>query len=478
MMTSAPLPHVLRLVEGVTHQRITVRLDPDSVELVGDALEVLREDAGVLIAEGRLCEGEAPAFWEIGECLFTIDGEGELGELQPRLRLFRGHEPVTPESLIFFERRPLPGGVEDGREVMVAELTIDRRDCRYNRDWAAFHLRKRRQFAEEIERFLRDSVNAFAAPERAELALSRRNEQDRALLLRAVAQRIHDAPFELYSRFIGRRRLIKDGISTLLHIEAGHGGACSEKAQALRFIADALEIPAQYVLCGPNTRGELPADVLLAILDTFDTQYSTAVQAYWNHVAVLVELEGREVLVDASGGNIPFLWESGEPLAEMLDRHGAERRGVPHRYVVGSDELHYHRVVQELPENLLFALELGWADPHIDLVQALDDELGLMTMPDLWLGGLAYRDEEERATLRAWYDEKWIAPGHVRGVVFTDDLTTAAGPIADELRERYPAVAAAATEARSSIEERLEEANPGARYKAELVLVGRREDLD
>lgn len=478
MSRSAPLPHVVSLVDGVTHQRAALRVDPESVELVGEAIELFREEASELVADGWLAAGSERDFWEIGECLFTVDAAGELGEPQPWLRLFREHELIPPEFPLLFERRPLPGGIEAGREVMVAELTIDRRDCLYNRDWQAFHLRKRRQFADELERFLREAALDYVDPDRAELALARRDESDKALLLRAAAQRVFNAPFELYSRFTGRRRLIKDGISTLLNVMAGHGGACSEKAQAIRFVTDALGLPAQYILCGPETRGELPTDILLEILETFEAQYSTTAQAFWNHIAVLVELDGREVLVDASGGNIPFLWESGEDLEALLDRRGEARRGVLHRYVVGSDELFYHRADQELPERLLYALELGWADPHIDLVQALDDELGLMTMPDLWLGALVYRDEEERALLREWYEEKWLEPGHVRGVLFSNDLTTAEGAIADELRASYPSVAAAVTEAHPYIEERLEEANPGSRYKAEIVLVGRREDIE
>jgi hypothetical protein len=215
-------------------------------------------------------------------------------------------------------------------------------------------------------------------------------------------------------------------------------------------------------------------DALLEILESFEVQYTSRAQAFWNHLAVLVEIGDDEVLVDASNGNIPFLWTKGEELAAMLDRRGRARRGIVHRYVVGADELFYHRVDQRVPERLLFALELGWADPHIDLVQVLDDELGLLTMPDLWLGVLAHRDEAERQTLRQWYLDRWLAPGHVRGVEFAADLLSAQGLMAAELRERYPAAARAATEGRAYLEDRLEEANPGGSYSTELVVVGRR----
>jgi hypothetical protein len=135
-------------------------------------------------------------------------------------------------------------------------------------------------------------------------------------------------------------------------------------------------------------------------------------------------------------------------------------------------------VDQSLPERLLYALELGLADPHIDLVQALDDELGLLTMPDLWLGVLAYREEEERRTIRDWYLQHWLEPGHVRGVLFTEDPVGAAGELADELRRMYPAAAMAASDGREYIEQRLEEANPGERYRVEFVVAGRLEHMD
>lgn len=470
---TAPLPHAVLLAEGTTRQRAAIGVDPEQTRVVADALELFRRPPDELVAAGRLPRSGVTPFLEMGECLFAVAADGELGALRERLRLLRGHEQVGPGSPLLFERRPLPGGA---REVMLAELTIDRRDGEYDRDWRAYHLRKRRQAAGEVEAFLLEAAAARHGRARAERALASGDERDRALLLEAAARRVFEAPFELYSRFVGERRLIKDGLATLRNVAAGHGGACSEKAQAVRFVADALELPAAYVLAGPNTRGEVPVDTLLQILESFEVQYTSSAQAFWNHLAVLVEIGGEEVLVDASNGNIPFLWTRGEELAAMLDRRGRARRGIAHRYVVGSDELFYHRVDQRVPERLLFALELGWADPHIDIVQALDDELGLMSMPDLWLGVLAYRDEAERRTLHQWYLDRWLAPGHVRGVEFAADCLEAPGPMAEELRARYPAAARAATEGRTYIEERLEEANPGASYRVEFIVAGRRVD--
>lgn len=470
---STPLPHVLSLVEGVTRQRAALVIDADEVPSVADALDLFRCPPEALIERGQLPSDAVVPFLEMGECLFVITHDGALGDPHEWLRLAQGHELITMDGPLQFERRALDGS---GHEVMLAELTVDRREIPYDRDWPAFHKRKLGQFENEIETFLFESASSFVGERKASEAMSSRTEEDKALLLEAASKRIFNAPFELYSRFVGQRRLIKDGLSTLRNIMCGHGGACSEKAQAVRILADALEIPASYVLSGPNTRGEVPVEALLEILETFEAQFSSKAQAFWNHIAVLVELGGREILVDASNGNIPYLWVSGDELEAMLDREGPQRKGVAHRYVVGADELFYHRVDQLVPERLLYALELGWADPHIDIVQVLDDELGLLTMPDLWLGVLAYRDDDERQTLRSWYHDQWLTPGHVRGVLFAKDLETAEGPLASELRDRYPEAASAATAGRAFIEERLEEANPGANYRIELVVVGRRQN--
>lgn len=471
---STPLPHVLSLIEGVTRQRSALHIHAGDVLSVADALALFRCQPEALVERGQLPSDAVAPFLEMGECLFVITHDGDLGDPHEWLRLIQGHEDITMESPLQFERRPLDG---DGREVMLAELTLDRREIPYDRDWSAFHKRKLGQFRNEIETFLFDSAATLVGERRASKAMTDGTEESKALLLEAASQRIFNSPFELYSRFVGQRRLIKDGLSTVRNITRGHGGACSEKAQAMRILADALEIPASYILSGPNTRGEVPVSALLEILETFEAQFSSTAQAYWNHIAVLVELGGREILVDASNGNIPYLWVEGDELEAMLDRKGTQRKGVAHRYVVGSDELFYHRVDQLVPERLLYALELGWADPHIDLVQVLDDELGLLTMPDLWLGVLAYRDDGERETLRSWYHDQWLAPGHVRGVLFAENLETAEDPLAVELRNRYPEAASAATAGRAFIEGRLEEANPGANYRVEFVVVGRREGI-
>jgi hypothetical protein len=475
-MNHAPLPHVLLVTDGVTKQAAALRIDPERIERVGQALELFLREPEELVETGQLPPGAEPWFLELGECLYTVVDDGRLGPLHQGIQLFQAHEPLALEAPLLFERRPLPHEGSTVEEVMLAHLSLDRRGCRYDRDWELFHLRKRLQGREEIRNFLHWAASASVGPERAERALARRIVEDKELLLRAAAQRIFEAPFELYSRFVGRRRLIKDGLTTLRNIEAGDGGACSEKAQAMRLIADELEIPATYSFAGPDAKGEVPTDALLEILDTFDVEYSHAVQIYWNHVALLVELGGREVLIDASNGNIPFLWAEGEELTAMLDRRGSARLGLPHRYVVGSDDLYYHRVDQVLAERLLFALEIGWADPHVDLVHALDDELGLLTMPDLWLGLLPYQDEEDRQILHDWYRQKWIEPGLVRGVLFTDDPFGAQGPLAHELRERYPRAASAASACKGYIEGRLEEANPGGGYQVEFVVAGRLEE--
>lgn len=470
------LPHVLQLTEGVTHQRVALRVEPTEIESLGQALELFLKEPKELVETGVLPRDGVESYLEISECLFTVVGDGGLGELHEGLHLYQETESVVPEMPLLFERRPVPGDKRGKlNEIMLADIVIDRRNCKYDRDWNVFHQRKIDQAKEELQSFLLAATTELAGRERAEKAIRNRHEEDKELLFRAAARRVFDAPFELYSRFVDKRRLIKDGLSTLRHVMSGDGGACSEKAQAIRLIADFLEIPASYVIAGPDATGEVPVDAMLEILETFEVEYSRAVQTYWNHIAVLATIGDREILVDASNGNIPFLWVSGDELEAMLDRRGAERRAVEHRYVVGADRLYYNRVDQLVPERLLYALELGWADTHIDLVQSLDDELGLLTMPDLWLGLLPFRTDEERGLVEDWYHQKWLSPGLIQGVLFTDDPLNAEGELASQIEERYPRAVRAASAGREYIEYRLEEANPGAGYHVEFVVLGRKE---
>jgi hypothetical protein len=469
-VTPRPPVHLLQLTEGVTRQQATLLVDADQVRTVGQGLELFRHPPEELIARGQLVSDLTEPFLEMGECLFTLTSDGKLGPPAQGVALTQGTEPRPPDAPLLFERRPL---VDSHDEVMLARLTVDRRNGWYERDWTTYHRRKLRQGERDLGDFIRQAATSSLGEDKAAALLARRDHDAKATLLRAVAHRVFEAPFELYSRFVGQRRLIKDGLATMRNIARGHGGACSEKVQVLRLAAEFLELPARFLLAGPNARGDLPTGAMLEALETCEFDHLAAVQAYWNHLALLIEVEGQEILVDGSNGNIPFLWVSGQELRGLLDHRGSERKGVPHRYVVGRDELFYHRVDQTVPERLLYALELGWADPHIDLVQVLDDELGLLTMPDLWLGVLPYRDDEEREVVRQWYRDEWLNRGRIRGLTFTSDPERDEAELAAELRLRYPAAAKAATEGRGYVEYRLEEANPGSGYHIEFVIAGR-----
>ena len=134
---------------------------------------------------------------------------------------------------------------------------------------------------------------------------------DRSDFIHALALRIWEADFENYSRFAGRKLVFKSGDETVLNIAEGRGGICSEKVQALKFLTDQYGLESEYVLSGPATPDPVPEDRLRQLLDTLDFRFSKRFMRYWQHLALLYKIDGAELLVDATNGNVPFLFVSG-----------------------------------------------------------------------------------------------------------------------------------------------------------------------
>ncbi|MCH8898207.1 MAG: hypothetical protein IIC33_07935, partial [Chloroflexi bacterium] len=105
----------------------------------------------------------------------------------------------------------------------------------------------------------------------------------------------------------------------------------------------------------------------------------------------IYDIDGTQVMVDATNGNIPFLFLEGDA-AERLLSHQPETF-IEVRMVEFPEKFYYHRVPQDVPENLLFALE-GWI-PDADMVQIFDNELGLYVSKDFFLTPIPFRNEKD-----------------------------------------------------------------------------------
>ena len=236
---------------------------------------------------------------------------------------------------------------------------------------------------------------------------------------------------------MGRKLAYKTGDETVRNIMDGAGGICSEKVQALKFITDHYGIESEYLIAGPDVPGPVPEAQLREMLTTFDFRFSRRHMRYWQHAALLFDIDGETVLVDATNGNIPFVFEQNEAAERLL---GYEDKQALHvRMALEPEDFYYHRVSQDIPEDLYFAME-GWI-PDVDLVQVFDNELGLYISDGFMVAPIVYRSDRVLERLRRQYlaaagragvqcvvDPEWSLESEI-GQRFADDDEDAADRI-------------------------------------------------
>ena len=280
-----------------------------------------------------------------------------------------------------------PAMVRD-TEVDLIDLTIDRSETGYSRNWTGFNRRRWERSAPELESLVEASVRGMAGNNSDEV-LSLKDHKSRATFLKRIAKTIWDSPFENYSRFTGHQLRYKTGDESLMSIIEGHGAICSEKVQALKFLTDRYGFESHYVLAGPDAPGRLPTDRLRNVLDTFDFRGAAPAMRYWQHMALEVVVDDERILVDATNGNIPFMFIRGPEAELILD----SERPRPIKVKMGTypEDFYYHRSPDDLALDLCYAMENFI--PEIDLVQVFDNELGLVITPEFLIAPLPYSSE-------------------------------------------------------------------------------------
>ena len=287
----------------------------------------------------------------------------------------------------------------EGRDVLLFDIEIDRESVGYDRNWRGFHRRRWDRNADDYARFVLGCLEAEHGPAQAEAVLQLDSPTSKLMLVEAVARRIWESDFENYSRFTGRKLIYKTGDETVRNIIEGAGGICSEKVQALKFITDHYGIESEYLIAGPDVPGPVPEAQLREMLTTFDFRFSRRHMRYWQHAALLCNIDGETVLVDVTNGNIPFVFERNEAAERLL---GYEDKQALHvQMALSPEDFYYHRVSQDIPEDLYFAME-GWI-PDVDLVQVFDNELGLYISEDFMVAPIIYRSERTLERLRRQY---------------------------------------------------------------------------
>ena len=220
------------------------------------------------------------------------------------------------------------------------------------------------------------------------------------------------------------------------------------------------------MIAGADVPEPVPEGKLRELLTTFDFRFSKRQMRYWQHTALLYRIGGCQVLVDATNGNVPFLFVRGAEAGRLLGY--ADKHPVRVRMAVHAEDFYYHRVAQDIPEKLFFAME-GWI-PYVDLVQVFDNELGLYISEDFMATAIVYRTDAAYGELRSEYLRVCGASGLECAISQDWTLET---PLGRRFAELEPAVAEKVLASRDHLLERYDDCH-GARHDGGLVVISLR----
>ncbi|MGB9597097.1 MAG: hypothetical protein ACPL7B_12520, partial [Candidatus Poribacteria bacterium] len=320
---------------------------------------------------------------------------------------------------------------EDQSKFMLLDLDIDRSMITEESNIYGYNVRKWKKNQEVFDNFVKECVIKEYGSE-AERIMRLDTQTSKRKFLYAVAKRIWEADFELYSRFIGDKIRFKDPSETLLNIIAGRGGICTEKASAMKMITDIYEFESEYLLAGPGAKGPFPVEPLRRMLSTLDFTLGKKYMTYWQHAALLYNVDGEDVMIDVTNGNVPFLFLTGYEIEELL--RPQNKKSVKVKMVMEEEDFYYHIVPQDIPENLLLAMQ-DWIE-DVDLINVFDDGLGLLITCEYFIWPLMYHNDDDKLKEYDWWLEKKDEKG-LTAVEILDNYSVP-GLIANEFQEKYP----------------------------------------
>ena len=392
-----------------------------------DSFEEILDRYVRVIDEGIMTQESARNLNVIQDCIYKIDDDGELLDLYEGLVIRQDDEAVDLSDKPVFQLVQSEGQPD----FMLLDLTIDRSQITDEGNSYGYNIRKWGKNQPVFERFIRECL-AESYGRETDKILELNTPEDQKRFLRAVGKKIWESDFELYSRFIGDKLWFKDPAETLLNIIAGRGGTCTEKSSAMKLISDAYGFKSEYILGGPGAKGPFPEDVLRQMLETVDFELGKKYMIYWEHMALLYDLEVEDVLLDVANGNIPFLFLTGDDIEELLREE--DKRSVKVKMVMREEDFYYHVTPQDIPEYLLEIMQ-DWIE-DVDLIHVFDDGLGLLIRDDYYVWPVMYRDEDEKMVEYNW----WLEIKEKRNFPAVEllDNFSLPGPVANEFQEKFP----------------------------------------
>ena len=389
----------LRLTDALTRRSATLRLgDEDRVLSVSKLLDryLLRLDEQSLVEQRAISPDALLSLQALQDLVYACDDEGWLTSIYSGTTFRQAGVALGLDETLQVSEVAL-----GENSALLIDIEVDRMDVGYDRNWTGFHRRRWENAPAFFEGFVATAMEANLGPAGAETAMKLDSHDCRLKFLDALARTIWESQFENYSRFTGQKLMFKTGDETVRNIAAGAGGICTEKVQALKFLTDRYGFESEYLIGGDGARDPAQVSKLREMLRTFDFRFSRRFMRYWQHTALLYKVDGIPVLVDATNGNIPYLFLKGDEAERLLSCQ--DKPSVPVRMVEAEENYYYHRIPQDIPQNLFFAME-GWLG-DTDMVQVFENELGLFLSRDFYVTPIPYRSEQEYRRLSAEYHE-------------------------------------------------------------------------
>ena len=382
-------PYFLRIFDCYTRRAANLRLEEgDGNVSVGQLLDkyLFRLSGESLLERGAITQDSLRSLRDLQDLVYSCDDRGRLTAVYSGV-LFR-----QDDGSVDLTDTPRATSTRVGNSgASVIELIVDRTNVGYDRNWTGFHHRRWANDSALFEDFVQGTLEEALGAAKGHQVMQLDTHEHRLEFVKVLARRIWDSEFENYSRFIDEKLMFKTGDETVRNIAAGSGGICTEKVQALKFLTDHYGFESEYLIGGDGAEGPVPETKLREMLQTFDFRFARRYMRYWQHAALLYNIDGVPVLVDATNGNIPFLFLAGCPAENLL---GYENKpSVRVRMVEAEEEYYYHRTPQDIPQDLFFAME-GWLT-DTDLVQVFENELGLYLSDDYYITPLPYRSQKE-----------------------------------------------------------------------------------
>jgi len=454
--------YVLQLTDSATELTCAMKIDP---ELSTSYREVLDKYVNIINKEIMTPESEKNLSI-IQDCIYKIDDKGELLDLYDGIIVKHGDDIVDLDDETTYEFvHP-----EDQNGFMLLDLAIDRSQITEEGNPYGYNIRQWKKNQDIFEKFVTDCITEKHGSE-ADRILQLDTQEDKKKFLLAISRKIWESDFELYSRFIGDKQRFKDPSETLKNIISGRGGTCTEKSSAMKMLTDVYGFESEYLLGGPGAKGPFPANALRKMLTTMDFSLGKKYMAYWQHASLLYSVDGEDVMIDVTNGNVPFLFLTGYDsvlpslggtrsvlpslggtrIEELLNPNN--KKSVKVRMIMDNEEFYYHVIPQDIPENLITAMQ-DWIE-NVDLINVFDDGLGLLIREDYYVCPLMYHEDDDKLKQYDWWlemkDQKKLP-----AVELLDNYSLP-GTIVNEFEKKYPQKFADIVEAADYLAERYNE---------------------